>query len=314
MTHFREDTMARGYDIIGAPFNQLGYLKTEENTVDGLRQADEHTWMALSNWIDVRTSRWECDILDIGDVLPNNKTLELIQTNALEDALSEYACQLSETVYDSYSRGRCPITIGGDHSIAVGTLLATLNYHQKERGEKVAVVWVDAHADCNSSLDSNLHGKPLALLTNEYSHNGWALPQDIVLAPEHIFYIGVRDFMPCEHEFIQNSGATNFSMSDLDSVGIQSLLTQLMTKLEGFDRIYLSFDYDALDGSIFRACATPNVGGLSAREALHLVHTLAASPKFVGADFVEYMPELDTNGVSKELMVKLIDAVWGFRG
>jgi arginase len=75
----------------------------------------------------------------------------------------------------------------------------------------------------------------------------------------------------------------------------------------------LSFDYDALDGSIYRACATPNVGGLSAREAIHLVYSVASSPKFVGADFVEYMPELDDNGVSKELMIKLIDAVWGFR-
>ncbi len=104
------------------------------------------------------------------------------------------------------------------------------------------------------------------------------------------------------------------TLSLLDQIGMQGVLDQLMAKLEHFDRVYLSFDYDALDGSTFRACATPNVGGLSAREAVHLVHTLAANPKFVGADFVEYLPELDPQSVSKELMVKLIDAVWGVRG
>lgn len=69
----------------------------------------------------------------------------------------------------------------------------------------------------------------------------------------------------------------------------------------------MSFDYDALDGSIFRACATPNVGALTAREALHLVHTISFSSKFV-----EYLPERDSNGVSEGLIVKVIDSVWGF--
>lgn len=303
----------KSFDIIGAPFNQLGYLTTDQNTVDGLRQVDEKTWMGLSNWIDVRNTRWGCDINDTGDVLPNVTTEELIKNNQLESALLEYSERLSQAVINSYNNSRCPITIGGDHSIAVGTLMGTLDYYQKQQGEKVAVIWVDAHADCNSTEDSNLHGKPLALMTNEYKHNGWRIPEEITLRPDHIFYIGVRDFMPCEHEFIENSGATHFSMQYLDTVCMQGVLDELMIKMESFDRIYLSFDYDALDGSTFRACATPNVGGLSAREALHLVHTVSSNPKFVGADFVEYMPELDESSVSKELMVKLVDAVWGFR-
>lgn len=306
--------MGKSFDIIGAPFNQLGCLTTVENTVDGLRCMDDKTWVGLSDWIHVRNSRWGMDINDVGDVNPNEQVEELIASNDKEQALAEYSNQLKAKVIASFESSRTPITIGGDHSIAVGSVLAALEYYQKVKGERVAVVWVDAHADCNNSLESNLHGKPLALLMNEYNHNGWSVPKDSQLHPDQIFYVGVRDLMPNESELINNSAITNYDMPYLDKVGMQGLLDELMNNIEeNFDRVYLSFDYDALDGGTFRACATPNVGGLSAREALHLVHTISSSSKFIGADFVEYMPELDTDSVSKELVVKLIDAVWGFR-
>ncbi|HDY7443170.1 TPA: arginase family protein [Vibrio vulnificus] len=306
--------MGKSFDIIGAPFNQLGCLTTIENTVDGLRRMDEKTWVGLSDWIHVRNSRWGMDISDVGDVNPNEQVEGLIASNNKEQALAEYSNQLKAKVIASFEANRIPITIGGDHSIAVGTVLAALEHYQKEKGERVALVWVDAHADCNNSLESNLHGKPLALLMNEYTHNGWSVPKDSQLHPDQIFYVGVRDLMPNESELIRNSAITNYDMPYLDKMGMQGLLDELMNNIEeNFDRVYLSFDYDALDGATFRACATPNVGGLSAREALHLVHTISLSSKFIGADFVEYMPELDADSVSKELVVKLIDAVWGFR-
>ncbi|MBM7035488.1 arginase family protein [Vibrio ulleungensis] len=306
--------MKRHFDIIGAPFNQLGHVTTTKNTVEGLRKLDKRSWVGLSDWMNIRAMSWGTHVRDLGDVLPTKSVKQLIENNQKELALTTYTNQLKSKVLDSYQAGNTPITIGGDHSIAVGTILATLDHFQNKHDEKVAVVWVDAHADCNSSLESNLHGKPLALLTNEFTQNGWFVAPELALPPSSIFYIGVRDLMPNEHQFIEREGITQFGMSYLDKVGIQTVLTELMTTIESeFDRVYLSFDYDALDGSVFRACATPNVGGLSAREAIHLVHTIASSPKFVGADFVEYLPELDIDGVSKELMIKLIDAVCGFR-
>ncbi|MGF1729504.1 arginase family protein [Photobacterium kasasachensis] len=306
--------MGNKFDIIGAPFNKLGCFPTDENTVDELRSLDEHTWVGLSDWINVRTTRWSADITDTGDVEVCAQVQELIDTNNKEAALSLYCDQLKSKIVSSYKQGRIPITIGGDHSIAVGTVQATLDYYQKQRNEKVAIVWVDAHADCNNSLESNLHGKPLAMLMNQYPHNGWSVEHELILSPKNIYYVAVRDLMPNEYQLINELGITNYGMDKIDSLGFRAVLTQLVETLEqDFDRIYLSFDYDALDGSIFRACGTPNVGGLSAREALTLVHALATSPKFVGVDFVEYLPELDKEGISKELMVKLIDAVWGFR-
>ncbi|TMX32025.1 arginase [Vibrio rotiferianus] len=306
--------MKRSFDIIGAPFNQLGFVPTRENTVDGLRCMNELTWVGLSDWIDVRNSRWGADIQDLGDVVASDIVHSLIASGNKETALAEYSNSLKLKLVDSYQNNRIPITIGGDHSVAVGTIPAALEYYQKERKEKVAVVWVDAHADCNQSIESNLHGKPLALLMNKYHHNGWSIPKELQLEPEQVFYIGVRDLMPNEYDLLEGTDITNYDMSCLDRIGIQGVLDDLIAQIENrFDRVYLSFDYDALDGSIFRACATPNVGGLSAREAIHVVHTICSNSKFIGADFVEYMPELDTDGVSKELMIKLIDTVWGFR-
>jgi len=306
--------MKNKFDIIGAPFNHVGFVTTENNTVEEFRCTDERTWVGLTDWVHVRNSRWSSDIKDTGDVLVSPSVHAKLAVNKKEAALAEYCTELKSKLLASYKNGRIPITIGGDHSIAIGTVQAALEFYQKEKKEKVAVIWVDAHADCNDSLESNLHGKPLAMLMNKYSHNGWLVAPDIELSPTNVYYVAVRDLMPNEHKLINEHGIVNYDMEKIEVLGITGVLKNLISELEvKFDRIYMSFDYDALDGSIFRACATPNVGGLSAREAITLVHTVASHPKFIGADFVEYLPELDATGTSKELMVKLVDAVWGFR-
>lgn len=306
--------MKRHFDIIGAPFNQLGFVTTQENTVDGLRRMDEMSWVGLTDWIKVRNDRWGADIIDQGDVVISDEVHSLISCGNKDEALRVYAHDLTIKVLASYKNNRLPITIGGDHSIAMGTIQAVLSHYQKGKNKKIAIVWVDAHADCNNTRDSNLHGKPLALLMNQYPHNGWSIPSDITLNPQDVFYVGVRDLMPCEHQFIQKLNMTSFDMMCIEQQGFHVVVRTLMEKLERvYDGIYLSFDYDVLDGSLFRACATPNVGGLTAREALYLVHSIASSDKFIGAEFVEYMPERDSSGVSKELMVKLVDAAWGFK-
>lgn len=304
----------KGFDIIGAPFNQLGCVTTDQNTVDGLRQMNEPSWVGLTDWIEVRTQRWGADIVDLGDVAVTAETQHFISNGDKDKALMNYANDLKLALLNSYHNGRIPITIGGDHSIAVGTLQATMAFYQRDQSKKVAVVWVDAHADINNSLDSNLHGKPLALLMNQYPHNDWNIPSNITVRADDIYYIGVRDLMRNEFDLINELNITNYDMPFIEKYGFNVVVETLMEKLEqDYDHIYLSFDYDVLDGSVFRACATPNIGGLTAREALHLVYTISSSNKFIGADFVEYLPELDSNGISKELMVKLIDAAWGFR-
>ncbi|MCK6264579.1 arginase family protein [Vibrio sp. ZSDE26] len=306
--------MKKKFDIIGAPFNLLGCHPSTENTVDGLRKLNEQSWIGLTDWIHVRNTRWNRDIQDVGDIDASPEVINLIEQDKKEQALALYCEKLQARIEQTLESGRVPITIGGDHSIGLGTVQAILTHYQKNRNEKVAIVWVDAHADCNDSLASNLHGKPLALLMDRYPHHDWSVETEITLSADDIYYVAVRDLMLNEHQLISSLGITNHSMQEIDERGFSTVLNDLMTKLErDYDRIYLSFDYDALDGATFRACGTPNVGGLTAREAITLVHTLSRSAKFVGADFVEYLPSLDKDGVSKELMIKLIDAAWGLR-
>ncbi|PML80673.1 arginase family protein [Enterovibrio norvegicus] len=305
--------MKRSFDLIGAPFNQFGSVKTEKNTLEALRRLDEEHWLGLSEWLEMRNKRWEANIEDKGDVLPDDEAKFLVNHGEDLQGLTRYCEQLKTTVLDSYRAGRTPVVVGGDHAVTLGTMQATLEYFQKEQGEHVAVVWVDAHADCNTGR-GNLHGKPLALLMDKYPHDNWSVPADIRLSPQDIYYVAVRDLMLPEAELIKAEGIELNSPEVIDAIGFRTMLDRLIAQLEGnYDRFFVSFDYDALDGAIFRACATPNVGGLSAREALTLVHELAAHPKFVGIDFLEYLPEKDPEGISKEMMIKLIDAAWGYR-
>lgn len=312
----------RRFALVGAPFNQMGCVTTRANTAAQLRESTDSE-PGLSEWMAVRNARWGADIIDAGDVLPSPEVWALLaqlvdgapdERGLKDQALARYCADLHATLLTQYRAGRVPLTLGGDHAIAFASVQAALQFYQQEQAKKVAVVWVDAHADCNHTLDSNLHGKPLAMLMNRYPYHGWSVPVERELAAANLFYVGVRDMMPCEYALIRDLGITCFDMALIEQLGFGEVVRRLCRELErDYDHVYLSFDYDALDGSLFRACATPNVGGLSAREALHLVHSVASCSGFIGADFVEYLPERDPDAISKALMVKLMDAVWGYR-
>lgn len=306
--------MTKSFDLIGAPFNLLGCHTTADNTVDALRRLDEESWQGLSHWMEVRNARWNADIRDKGDVKINTQERNLIELKEKEQGLALYAGRLKQLLLSSYQQKRIPITIGGDHSIAIGTVQAALEYYQKQQKQRVAVVWIDAHADCNDALASNLHGKPVAMLMDKYSHNGWQVDASLVLNPQDVYYVAVRDLMPNEHQLMTENQMVNFDHHYIERHGIAAVVESIKRIVDQhYDCLYVSFDYDALDGALYRACATPNQGGLSAREAHYLIYELAQHDKFIGIDFVEYLPELDTDGLSKELMIKLIDAVWGYR-
>lgn len=140
----------------------------------------------------IRNDRWDADIKDCGDVVASSDVFNMLASNNKEQALAFYSSELQQKLLKSYQQGRVPITIGGDHSIAVGTVQATLNFYQHQQEKRVAVIWVDAHADCNNQLASHLHGKPIALLMNEYPHNGWQIETSSTLSPSDVYLIGVR--------------------------------------------------------------------------------------------------------------------------
>ncbi|WP_087025609.1 arginase family protein [Thaumasiovibrio subtropicus] len=306
--------MTRKYRILGAPFNRTSHRPTANNTVEPLRRCDGDDWYCLEEWIAVRTRNWQSDIEDIGDLHIDDNVASLLVAGEVDKGANHYMQQLRDAAYQCYANGQFPIIIGGDHSIALGSVQAALDYYQSDNNERVAVIWFDAHGDLNRQARGNLHGKPLAIMTNlNEKSSDWLPSSRAILKMEDLFHIGLRDLMLSEREVVERYETNFYDMETLDARGINAVIDELLLKLQEYDRFYISFDYDVLDGIEHRACATPNVGGMTLREALTAVHRLASDEKCVGFDIVEYLPELDDNGVGKHSVIKLIDAVWGFR-
>lgn len=301
----------KSFAIIGAPFNRLGHYITKKNTVTPIRKSNKNRWNGLTEWINIRNQRWNADIVDLGDVKVDRTINKLLKRKKSLLALKQYSKRLKRKVLEVLHDNRIPITIGGDHSISIGTISAIIDFYQIQKSDKVCIIWIDAHADCNNSNSNNLHGKPLAILMNEYKE--WVLNSGECLSPDNLIYIGLRDLMPNELEIINRNSITNYSIKDIDEMGLNNIIKSIEDKMINYDKFYISFDYDSLDGSIYNHCATPNIGGLTSREVLNITNKLTQHSKFVGMDICEYLPEKDKKKISKELIVKIIDTTFGFR-
>ncbi len=205
--------------------------------------------------------------------------------------------------------GELPVFLGGDHSIAIGTVgAATL-------AGPTGLLWIDAHADFNTpetSPSGNLHGMPLAVLTGDgppelvdLGRPGPKLPAaDAVL-------IGVRDLDPGERRRLRASRVGVYSMRDVDERGIGQVAREALTRLEHCPRIHVSLDLDVLDPREAPGVGTPVAGGLTYREAHLLMETIATTGRVTSIDLVEINPILDTRNRTAELAVDLLASALG---
>ncbi|WP_022663617.1 arginase [Desulfospira joergensenii] len=206
-------------------------------------------------------------------------------------------------------QGDFPLFIGGDHSIAVGTVSAAAG------DETVGLIWLDAHGDFNTpetSPSGNIHGMPLAALVGE-GH------EDLVnvgrpgakVKPENIVLIGQRDLDPAEKKRLRSSGITVFTMRDIDEQGISAVANKTVMKFAHLKRIHLTVDMDALDPVEAPGVGTPVPGGITYREAHLLMEILADSGKVGSMDLVEINPILDVANKTAELAVELTLSAMG---
>ncbi len=202
-----------------------------------------------------------------------------------------------------------PIFLGGDHSIAIGTVSGTASSGQ------LGVIWVDAHGDFNSpesSPSGNIHGMPMAVLTGtghpDLVNLGHAGPK---VRAQDVVMIGIRDLDREERSALVNSGITVYTMRDVDELGMATVARRGLTRLHHLERIHLSFDMDAIDPTIAPGVGTPAPGGLTFREAHLLMEILAESHKICSLDVVEINPILDDGNRTAELAVELIASVLG---
>ncbi|KAI4189130.1 MAG: hypothetical protein L6R41_001678 [Letrouitia leprolyta] len=216
--------------------------------------------------------------------------------------------QLSQQVYDQAKTGRCVLTLGGDHSIAIGTISGTAKAIKERLGREMAVIWVDAHADINTpetSGSGNIHGMPVAFLTRLAEEKredvfGW-LKEDHKISLKKLVYIGLRDVDPGEKKILRENGIRAFSMHDIDKHGIGRVMEMALAHIGTDTPIHLSFDVDALDPQWAPSTGTPVRGGLSLREGDFIAECVHETGSLVAMDMVEVNPSLELVGAAETI-------------
>jgi arginase len=269
--------------------------------------------------LDERIEALGYEVQDLGNIVvaqPEATPVGLKRARFLPEIL-ETCTRLGEMVYGSVSKENMPLVLGGDHSIAVGTISGIARaYH--ERGAKIGVIWIDAHADMNTpetSPSGNVHGMPLACcigrgpaeLTGLF---GFAPKVD----PRNIAIVGLRDVDRTEIPHVRETGVSAYTMREIDERGLRAVLTEAIAHAsDGTEGIHLSFDMDSVDPSEAPGVGTPVRGGLTYREAHLAMEILCDSGKLVGMEIVEVNPVLDIANQTAKLGVELVLSALGKR-
>jgi arginase len=232
-------------------------------------------------------------------------------------AIRETCWRVAKRVEAAVNDGRFPLVLGGDHAQAIGTV-AGIAQALKARGERLGVIWVDAHTDMNtpqSSPSGNIHGMPLAVLFGE------GPPELIeligggpVLRPEDVCIIGARAVDAGEVALVRDMGVGVYPMSELDDRGSNVCVREAIERVSAnTGGIHLSFDLDGVDPDYAPGVGTPVPGGLTLRESHHICELVSRSGKLIGMEMVELNPTLDVRNKTGELAVWLIQSALGKR-
>ncbi|KAI5920137.1 arginase [Camillea tinctor] len=214
-------------------------------------------------------------------------------------AVSAVTQRLCDQVYSHAKEGRMVLTLGGDHSIAIGTISGTAKAIRERLGREMAVIWVDAHSDINTpetSDSGNVHGMPVSFLTglakeDKEEYFGWLKPDNLI-SVRKLVYIGLRDVDPGEKKILRENGIKAFSMFDIDRHGIGRVVEMALAHIGTDTPIHLSFDVDALDPMWAPSTGTPVRGGLTLREGDYICESVHETGSLVAIDLVEVNPSL----------------------
>ncbi len=223
--------------------------------------------------------------------------------------------QLAEKTLSVMDEGNTPLVIGGDHSIAMGTV-SGLAAHFKKKDQDLGLIWFDAHGDMNLpefSPSGNIHGMPLAHLLGHGDEDlSNILGVHPAVKPEHVVLIGLRDIDRVERKFIHDSGVTAFTMHDIDVMGMSHVVKEALRVVNnGTAGFHVSFDVDGCDPGVMPGSGTLVPGGVSYREAHLLLEECANDGRMVSMEVVELNPFLDERNVSAERAVALIQSAFG---
>jgi arginase len=266
-----------------------------------------------------RLTSMGCAVVDKGDL-----AAPIPETRAERDPTKRYireiarVCQkLYQHVYESHEEGALPIVLGGDHSLAAGSVAASADFAAGKHRE-IGLLWIDAHADMNTpatTTSGNVHGMPLAALLGrepaELSRIGQRSPK---VRPEKTVLIGVRNIDDLEKVIIRDAKVHVFTMKDIDTHGIAVVMKRALA-IAGKDTagIHVSLDLDVCDPAIAPGVGTPVKGGLDYREAHMAMEMVADSGHLLALDLVEINPILDTQNQTAVLGTELVLSALGMR-
>lgn len=252
------------------------------------------------------------EVEDRGDIAADRKasnTLEGSNLKNLNEVLrvNRLLCQEVSTVMEE---GMFPVVLGGDHSIAIGTIFGVL-----QQKKNLGVIWFDAHGDINTAETSpsgNIHGMPVAVLTGIGHEDLTSIGGNVFLKRENLVYIGSRDLDEGERKAMKEQGIKVFTMYEIDDMGIKKVMEEAIKIAgEGTDGIHVSFDLDALDPEVAPGTGTKVPGGMGYRETHHALEMIAMSNKLVSVEFVEVNPLLDRQNTTAEVAVALAGSLLG---
>jgi arginase len=302
-------TAVRPVHIIGVPLDLGGGRRGVDMGPSAFRIAG----------LGERLVRLGCPITDHGDLpvpIPETRHEGDTQKRYIDD-IATVCTALYETAKHSLETGALPLVLGGDHSVAAGSVAATSAWAHSRDG-RPGLIWIDAHGDMNTPLSStsgNVHGMPLAALLgpepSELSMIGGISPK---VDPGQTVLIGVRNLDEKEKERVRASRIHVFTMKDIDRSGIAAVIEQAI-ELAGRDTIgvHVSFDLDVCDPAIAPGVGTPVKGGLDYREAHMVMEVLADSGRLLALDMVEVNPTLDVRNSTAELGTELILSALGMK-
>lgn len=254
-------------------------------------------------------------VTDIGDIdvdiiESNNKFSYSNKMKYLEEVVSANN-RLASKVLQSLENYSFPFVIGGDHSLALGSLAGTSHFH----GDNLAVIWIDAHGDINTAETSptgNIHGMPLAASMGfGYEKLTSIFFDKIKVKPENVFILGCRDLDAGEIALIEKHDMHVWDIDDIQNRGIDLIIKELLETLKSknIKNIHLSYDIDCLDPEYVPGTGTPVHNGLTFEESKKLLESICSTSLVKSMDFVEYNPDLDKNYKTLETCIELLKLI-----
>jgi arginase len=260
------------------------------------------------------TEKLHVRVADEGNVIS-----PVVETTEVGDERARYLSQIldlcdrvAQLVEAAARRGAMPLVLGGDHSVALGTLVGMAKVHGPG-----GVVWVDAHGDLNTpetSPTGNVHGMVLAaalgLAGDAFRLDGWPIP---AVDSGKLALVGVRSLDDGERELLQRIDARVFTMSEVDRIGVEPCMREALAHASGAGFLHVSLDLDVVDPDYAPGVGTPVRGGLSYREAHLAMETVAEFGHLDSMDVVEVNPILDRENATGLLAVELVASALGAR-